>query len=285
MREITLQELLEAGCHFGHQVPKGHPKAQEFVYTNRDKIQIIDLVKTKKGLEEAANFLRDLASGGGKIIFLGTKKQAKNVIAEEAKRCGAFYVTERWVGGFLTNWEEVRKNLKAMDQIREELTKDKWTKKEKLLMERRLKKLEKLYEGVESLKDEQPDALYIIDVRKEKGALKETERVGIPCVAIVDTNVNPDLVAWPIPANDDAVGSIKLITAFLANAVLEGRQIFEKKGAAEEKTEEAVEKKVENKEKVAKPKAKKKVAIAEDTGEKGKKKETATKVKRVKKKT
>lgn len=254
MKEVSLKDLLEAGCHFGHQVVRSNPKAREFVYASRDRIQIIDLAKTKEGLEKAAAFVKEIVAGGrppasasgaagdgqGRIIFVGTKRQAKNIILEEAKRCGAFYVAKRWVGGLLTNWEEVRKNLKRMEELRENLKSDKWTKREKVLFEKKLKKLELLYGGIEGL-NSRPEALYIVDTHKEEGAVREAKRMGIPIIGIVDTNSNPEIIDYPIPANDDAVKSIQLITGYLADAIIEGRQVAQK---AEEKP---VEKKKETK--------------------------------------
>lgn len=236
MKEVSLKELLEAGCHFGHQVTRSNPKAREFVYTSRDKIQIIDLVKTKEGLEKAAAFVKATASLGGKIIFVGTKKQARPIIEEEAKRAGVFFMGKRWIGGLLTNWEEVRKNLKRMDDLRANLKSDTWTKKEKVLMDKQLKKLESIYGGIEGL-NERPTLLYIVDTHKEENAVKEALRVGTSIVGIVDTNADPDAVDYPIPANDDAVKSIKLITEYLADAVLEGRKMGEKIKVQEDKAE------------------------------------------------
>lgn len=233
MREISLRELLEAGCHFGHQISRANPKAGEFVYATRDKVQIIDLVKTKAELEKAAAFVKTIISQGGKIIYLGTKNQARDTILSEAQRGGVFYVTKRWIGGLLTNWEEIRKNLKRMEELRQNLKSDKWTKKEKLLMERQLKKLESIYGGIEGL-TERPQALFILDTHREEGAVREAERVGVPIVGVVDTNANPDPIDFPIPANDDAVKSIELITAYITDAVLEGKAEAEKKTVEEE---------------------------------------------------
>lgn len=263
MREITLKELLEAGCHFGHQVIRSNPKAREFVYTSRDKIQIIDLAKTKEGLEKAAAFVMDIAAKSGKIIFVGTRRQARTIISEEAKRCGVYFVAKRWIGGLLTNWEEVKKNLKKMEDLRENLKSDKWTKKEKVLFEKKLRKLGSIYGGLEGI-SVRPEALFIVDTRKEDGAVREANKMGIPVVGIVDTNSNPEVVDYPIPANDDAVKSIQLITGHLADAIIEGRQLSEK---AEEKP---VEKKKETKpvnkaEEKAPAKAVKKPKIAKKT--------------------
>ena len=183
-----------------------------------------------------------MAANGGKIIFVGTKKQAKDIIFEEAKRCGAFYVTKRWIGGLLTNWDEVRKNLKRMEDLRENLKSDKWTKKEKVLFERRLKKLESIYGGIEGL-SEKPEALFIVDTHKEEGVVREANKLSIPIVGIVDTNANPELIDYPIPANDDAVKSIQLIASFIAEAVIEGRKMGENDERAKQEGQEKEDKK------------------------------------------
>lgn len=227
MKDISLKDLLEAGCHFGHQISRANPKAREFVYATRDKVQIIDLAKTKTGLEKAAAFVKTITSQGGKIIYVGTKNQARDTILSEARRGGVFYVTKRWIGGFLTNWEEIRKNLKRMEDLRQNLKSEKWTKKEKLLMERQLRKLESIYGGIEGL-TERPQALFILDTHREDGAVREAGRVGVPIVGVVDTNANPAPIDFPIPANDDAVKSIELITAYITDAILEGKTEAEK---------------------------------------------------------
>lgn len=259
MREVSLKELLEAGCHFGHQVPKSNPKAREFVYTSRDKIQIIDLVKTKQGLEKAVDFVKGTITKGGKILFLATKKQAQSIVLEEAKRCGAFFMVKRWIGGLLTNWEEIKKNLKRMEELRENLKSAEWTKKEKVLMEKKLRKLEAIYGGIERL-TERPQLIYIVDTHEEENAVFEANKMGVSIVGIVDTNGNPELVDYPIPANDDAVKSIQLITTSVADAVIEGQAIAEKA----EKEALALEKKKEAVPREEKAKtAKKKVTVKE----------------------
>lgn len=270
MREVSLKELLEAGCHFGHQVPKSNPKAREFVYTSRDKIQIIDLVKTKQGLEKAVDFVKGTIAKGGKILFLATKKQAQNIVLEEAKRCGAFFMVKRWIGGLLTNWEEIKKNLKRMEELRENLKSDQWTKREKVLMEKKLRKLEVIYGGIERL-DERPQLIYIVDTHEEENAVFEANKMGIPIVGIVDTNGNPELVNYPIPANDDAVKSIQLITTSVADAVIEGQAMaekVEKEALALEKKKGAVPKEEKEKGKTTKikPAVKKKKVSEKEKG-------------------
>lgn len=236
MRNITLQELLEAGCHFGHVVTRQNPKAREFIFEARDSIHIIDLAKTREGLIKAAQFVHDLANNGGTIVFVGTKKQAQSIIRQEAKRAhsassgqaGVFYVDKRWIGGTITNFEEISKNYKKLKELNEKLVNEKekegYTKREIGLWEKEKNKLESLYGGIYQM-SKMPDALFIADVHKEEGAVKEAARRGITIVGIVDTNADPTLVDYPIPANDDAVGSIELITKFLADAWIENQKL------------------------------------------------------------
>lgn len=235
MRDIALKELLEAGCHFGHQVSRWNPRAASFIYTARDDIHIIDLAKTKEGLEAASAFIKDTAANGGSIIFVGTKRQARGIVSQEAKRVGAMFLTARWLGGLLTNWEQIKKNLEKLGKMRQEKKAGDWekfTKKEQLLKEKELAKLEDLYGGIAEL-DNLPAALFLVDVRKEEAAVREALKMGVKTVAIVDTNANPDVVDYPIPANDDAVGSIKFITSYLADAFEEGRKVYEKPATTE----------------------------------------------------
>lgn len=243
MREITLEELLEAGCHFGHQVTRSNPKARDFIFEARDNIHIIDLAKTKQGLEEAAAFIKSLGSKeGSTIIFVGTKRQAKNILAEAIKRAvsegageGIFYITNHWVGGLLTNFLEVSKNFKKLEDIilrlQDEEMKSKYTKKEIGLWVKEKQNLENFYGGVVRL-TKKPDALFIIDSHQEELAVKEATKIGVPTVAIVDTNADPNIVDYPIPANDDAVGSIKLITDFIMDAWIEGTELRKKSEAS-----------------------------------------------------
>lgn len=260
MKDISLKELLEAGCHFGHQVPRWNPKAASFIYTARDGVHIIDLAKTKTGLEEAAVFVKTTASHGGSIIFVGTKRQARGIVEEEAKKVGVMYLVERWPGGLLTNWWEMKKNLEKLGKMKEDKKAGSWqgfTKKEQLLLERELNKLENLYGGIANLAD-LPATLFLIDVRKEEAAVREAIKTGVKTVAIIDTNANPDFVDFPIPANDDAVGSIRLITSFLADAYDEGKKLFEKKPEKEEKKEAPEQKEKSSKKKITVKKAKSK---------------------------
>ena len=241
MRNITLEELLEAGCHFGHQASRQNAKAREFIFETRDGIHIIDLEKTKEGLEEAANFVKELAKKGGTILVLGTKRQAEAILREELKKLdgeskeGLFYVTKRWIGGTLTNFAEVAKNFRKLQDITERLV-DKnerasYTKKEISQWEKERIKLDGFYGGISEMR-KAPDALFIIDTHEEHAAAKEALKNGTPTVGITDTNSDPLIINYPIPANDDAVGSLKLIISYILDAWVEGRSL---KGAEDQK--------------------------------------------------
>lgn len=221
MKEITLEELLAAGAHFGHQVIRANPKARDFVFEARDNIQIIDLAKTKQGLEEAADFLSSIAKKGGTLLVVGTKRQAKEIVAkhlEGVKDKNVMHVTSHWVGGILTNFSEISKNIKKMQDLAKMLAdeneKAKYTKKEIGLWDKERQRLEGLYGGISGM-TKLPDAVYIIDSHFEGIAVKEAQSMGVPSVAIVDTNADPNVIDYPIPANDDAVGSIDIITGYL----------------------------------------------------------------------
>lgn len=250
MQPISLKDLLEAGCHFGHQASRWNPRANEFIYAQRDGVHIIDLAKTKEGLETAAAFAKTTAAKGGQIIFVGTKRQARAIIQEEAKDSGLLYLIERFPGGLLTNWSEIKKNLDKLNRMRMEKIDGTWgkfTKKEQLMLDRELLKLERLYGGVAGLKG-LPAALFLVDIKKEEGAVREAIRMEVQTIAIVDTNTNPDTIDYPIPANDDALGSLKFITHYLAEAYKEGTEIFEKtKSPKPAKTKKAVVKKEKKK--------------------------------------
>jgi small subunit ribosomal protein S2 len=263
MKEITLEELLEAGCHFGHQVIRSNPKARDFVFESRDNIQIIDLAKTKEGLEEAVAYVRELAKKGGSLLVVGTKRQAQQIVEQEVKRVGhgqnsIFYVTQRWVGGILTNTLEISKNIKKLNDITEMLKdqneKAKYTKKELSLFDKERQRLESLYGGIAEMA-KAPDALFIVDSHMEQLAVNEAIRMRIPTVAIVDTNSDPQIIDYPIPANDDAVGSIQLIVTYIVNAWEEGRKALEAANLKAKAKEEA--KKTEETKKEEKPKVKK----------------------------
>lgn len=231
----SMQELLEAGVHFGHQVRRWNPKMKPYIFTAREGVHVIDLEKTFAKLEEACEFVKKVGEAGGIIIFLASKKQARTIIAEEAIRAGAKYVVERWIGGLLTNWELASKNIKKLSDLKTKKEAGEFkerTKKENLLIDREIAKLQRLYGGLEGL-EKLPDAIYVVDVRKEENACREALKKGIPVVAIADTNANLDLVNYPIPGNDDAIKAIRIISAAIADAYLEGKQMWEKKSAKE----------------------------------------------------
>lgn len=230
MKKISLQDLLKAGCHFGHQASRLHPKSRPFIFTKRDKVHIIDLAKTKEGLESAGKFVKSLAKKGEEILFVATKRQAKGVVSEIAKKVGAPYFSRRFIGGFLTNWGEVRKNIEKLNEMEKAQKKGKWdkfTKHEQAKLKRELATLRLLYGGVKTV-EKIPDALFIVDINKDAGALQEARKREIPVVAIVDTNADATLVDYVIPANDDAVGSIKYITEYIGEAYQEGKKLFKK---------------------------------------------------------
>ena len=225
MKDITLQDLLEAGCHFGHKSERWLPKAQQFIYTKKDGIHIIDLAKTKIGLDAALAFVKELVSGGSELLFVATKRQAKGIVKEEAIRVGAPYMTERWIGGFLTNWDGIHKNIQKIIRLTEEEATGAWKKfpkHEQMKLSRYLARLKVFYGGVLQL-NVPPQALFIVDVKKEIAAVREGLRCGIPIIAIVDTNSDPTGITHIIPANDDAVGSITIIAKTIAAAYEEGR--------------------------------------------------------------
>jgi small subunit ribosomal protein S2 len=225
MPALTMKELLEAGVHFGHQTKRWNPKMQKYIFGERNGIYIIDLQKTLKKFREAYAFVRDLAAGGGTVLFIGTKKQAQETVFEEAGRCAMFYVKQRWLGGTLTNFATIRKSigrLKKLEEMKETGEFERVPKKEALELDREREKLEKALVGIKTM-ESLPSAVFIIDPRKEKIAVAEAQRLGIPIVAIVDTNCDPSGIDFPIPGNDDAIRAVRLITARVADAILEGR--------------------------------------------------------------
>ena len=235
--EITMKELLEAGVHFGHQTRRWNPKMKEYIFGERNGIHIIDLQKTLKMFREASRFVSELSAQGRAVLFVGTKRQAQEAIAEEAGRCGAFYVNHRWLGGTLTNWATLQKSIKRLKLLKamiEDGRMDQLSKKERARLERELKHLQQNLEGVENMAT-LPDAMFVVDSNAEEIAVKEARRMGVPVVAVVDSNCNPDLVDWIIPGNDDALRAIRLFTTKIADAVLEGRFAFEQQRAVEEK--------------------------------------------------
>ncbi|MDD7193362.1 MAG: 30S ribosomal protein S2 [Oscillospiraceae bacterium] len=242
MSVVSMKQLLEAGVHFGHQTRRWNPKMAEYIFTERNGIYIIDLQKTVKKLEEAYMFVRDIAADGGEILFVGTKKQAQDSVKEEAIRCGMPYVNARWLGGMLTNFNTIQKRIKRLAQLKTmeaDGTFDLLPKKEVTKLNLEIEKLEKFMGGITEMR-KQPAAMFIVDPRKERIAVLEAKKLGIPIVAIVDTNCDPDEVDYVIPGNDDAIRAVKLIAGAMADAVIEGRQGEQTapEAAAEEATEE-----------------------------------------------
>ena len=226
MSVVSMKQLLEAGVHFGHQTRRWNPKMAEYIYMERNGIYIIDLQKTVKKLEEAYNFVRDIAANGQTILFVGTKKQAAEAVKEEASRVGMYYVNARWLGGMLTNFKTMRTRIDRLAQLKkmqEDGTFDMLPKKEVIKHQAEIEKLEKYLGGVKEMK-KLPAALFIVDPRKERNAIAEARKLNIPIVAIVDTNCDPDEIDYVIPGNDDAIRAIRLIAAAMANAAIEGRQ-------------------------------------------------------------
>ncbi len=243
MSQITMKELLEAGVHFGHQTKRWNPKMAKYIFGERNGIYIIDLQKTLKKFREAYLFTRNLAAEGGSLLFVGTKKQAQESIAEEATRCGMFYVNQRWLGGSLTNFSTIRKSinhLKRLDEMRETGEFERLPKKEVLGLERDRGKLEKALAGIKQM-ERLPSAVYIIDPRKERIAVAEAQKLAIPIIAIVDTNCDPTGIDYPVPGNDDAIRAIRLITSRIADAVIEGRGVVSKLNAEEAAPASAME--------------------------------------------
>jgi small subunit ribosomal protein S2 len=241
---VPIQELLEAGAHFGHQTRRWNPKMKPFIFTERNGIHIIDLNKTVRRLKTAEDIVRRTAQAGKAVLFVGTKKQAVDVIRAEAERCNMFYVTERWLGGMLTNWKTIRQNIRHLDhldRIAQDGTYEKLKKKEVLLLEKERIRMVRTLEGIRKMNG-LPGLIYIVDIMKEHGAILEARKLDIPSVAIIDTNCDPDLVEYPIPGNDDAIRSIEVITHAMADAVIEGRAAGEKgKGARTEEDEETTD--------------------------------------------
>ncbi len=236
MSVISMKQLLEAGVHFGHQTRRWNPKMKEYIFTERNGIYIIDLQKTVKKIDEAYYFVRDLAMDGGTVLFVGTKKQAQESIEQEAKRCEMYYVNQRWLGGMLTNFKTIQSRinkLRKIEKMEADGDFDLLPKKEVIKLKAEQEKLEKNLGGIKDMK-KLPSAMFVVDPRKEHIAILEAKALGIPVVAIVDTNCDPDEADYPIPGNDDAIRAVKLIASKIADAVLEGRQ-------GEQMTDEAAE--------------------------------------------
>ncbi len=241
MSSVSMKQLLEAGVHFGHQTRRWNPKMAKYIFTERNGIYIIDLQKTVKMLDAAYDFIRDISAEGGEILFVGTKKQAQEAIREEAERCGMHFVNARWLGGMLTNYKTIQKRIARLEQLnkmKEDGTFDLLPKKEVIKLELEIEKLEKFMGGIKNM-GRLPKAMFIVDTRKEKIAVAEAKNLGIPVVAIVDTNCDPDEIDYVIPGNDDAIRAVKLIAGAMADAVIEGRQ--GEQNVAEEVAEEVAE--------------------------------------------
>ena len=250
MSIVSIKQLLEAGVHFGHHTRRWNPKMAEYIFTERNGIYFIDLQKTIKKFEEAYMFARDIASDGGTILFVGTKKQAADAIREEAERCGMYYVNVRWLGGMLTNYKTIRMSinrLASLEKMQEDGTFDMLPKKEVASLQKEMANLERNLGGIKNM-DRLPSAIFIVDPRKEHNAVLEAKKLGIPVIAIVDTNCDPDDADYVIPGNDDAIRAIRLISSVIANAVIEGHQgeQMNEAEAVEEKAEAEAAEDAEN---------------------------------------
>ena len=242
MSIVSIKQLLEAGVHFGHHTRRWNPKMAEYIFTERNGVYIIDLQKTIKKFEEAYTFVKNTTEEGGNILFVGTKKQAADTIREEAERCGMYYVNVRWLGGMLTNYKTIKtsiERLRSLEKMQEDGTFDMLPKKEVAALQKEIYNLEKNLGGIKNMKG-LPSAVFIVDPRKEHNAVLECKKLGIPVVAIVDTNCDPDDADYVIPGNDDAIRGIRLITSVIADAVIEGKQ-GEQNAAEESVAEEAAE--------------------------------------------
>ena len=244
MVESTLMKsLLEAGVHFGHETKRWNPKMKKYIFGAKNKVYIIDLEKTQAAIMKACEFLRKTAAEGGSILFVGTKKQAQEIIKEEALRAGMYFVNQRWLGGMLTNFQTIKKSIKRLEDLermKEDGTFSKLSKKEASQLNKEAFKLNKNLEGIRAM-GKPPKAMFIIDSKKEEIAVKEARKIGITIVALVDTNCDPDIIDYPIPGNDDAIRSIKLIAGLMADSVLNGRQEFAAGKAREEEASQAAE--------------------------------------------
>jgi small subunit ribosomal protein S2 len=225
MPVVSLAQMMEAGVHFGHQTRRWNPKMSEYIYTSRNGVHIIDLVQTAQLMEDAYSYMRTSAEQGKKFLFIGTKRQAAGIVAQEALRCGSYFVNQRWLGGMLTNWTTIKtrvERLKELERLEETGNLDLRPKKEASVLRREMTKLQKYLGGIKLMR-KVPDIVVIVDQRREYNAVQECQKLGIPIVSLLDTNCDPDVVDIPIPANDDAIRSIKLIIGKLADAIYEGR--------------------------------------------------------------
>ncbi|MEJ2634858.1 MAG: 30S ribosomal protein S2 [Calditrichia bacterium] len=236
MLKVTLEDLLKAGVHFGHLTRRWDPKMKQYIFMERNGIHIIDLQKTMKNLERAYNAVKEIAASGDPILFVGTKNQAKDIIKTEAIRGEMPYIAERWLGGTMTNFSTIKKSIRHLENLEKmslDGTIEKLTKKERLMIEREIGKMKKVFAGIQEMK-KIPGAIFIVDIKKEDIAVKEARKLNIPIVAIVDTNCDPDLVDYPIPGNDDSTKAVALLTRIMADAVLEGREGIRAKAAEEQ---------------------------------------------------
>ena len=243
MSVVCMKQLLEAGVHFGHQTRRWNPKMAEYIFTERNGIYIIDLQKTVKKIEEAYMVIRQIAQDGGHILFVGTKKQAQDAIKEEALRCEQYYVNTRWLGGMMTNFKTIKKSIAKLNNLQkmaEDGTFDLLPKKEVAVLQKQTADLEKNLGGIKNMKT-LPSAIFVVDPKKENNAVEEARKLGIPVIAIVDTNCDPDVIDYVIPGNDDAIRAIKLIASVMADAVLEGKQGEQFTDSTEEAPVEAAE--------------------------------------------
>ncbi len=244
MAPVTMRDLLEAGIHFGHQTRRWNPKMARYIFGQRNGIYIIDLKQTLRQLTQAYNTVRDTVADGGLVLFVGTKKQAQEAIKRESERCGMYHVNSRWLGGTLTNWETIRRSIRKLHRLEGMETSgalDKLPKKEVVMLRKQREKMAKHLSGIKNM-DRQPDILFVIDTKKEAIAIKEAERLKIPCIGVVDTNCDPDPIPIPVPGNDDAIRAVNLFCRVIADAVIEGMSEAEKRQAEEEKRQEQVRK-------------------------------------------
>jgi small subunit ribosomal protein S2 len=240
---VTIKELLESGAHFGHQTSRWHPRMKKYIFTKRNGIHIIDLEQTATMLDRACQFIKELVAKGGKVLFVGTKKQAQDIIAEEAARCGMYYINQRWIGGVLTNFSTIQSRIDYLVRLEDQQARgdfNRLPKKEALKLNEEIERLNRLLGGFKEMTT-LPDAIFVVDPVKEDIALTEARRVDIPIIAIVDTNCNPDDIDFPIPANDDAIRAIKLMVGKIAEAVIEGKSGGEASAPAEESAEASLE--------------------------------------------
>jgi small subunit ribosomal protein S2 len=245
VNQIDLRELLEAGCHFGHQARRWNPKMESYIYSRRDGVHILDLAITANKLSESMDFVREFVKSGKEIIFVGTKRQASDIIKEEATKIGAPYVSERWLGGTLTNWDQLFERIKHLNKLKEDREKGehkRFTKRERVMIDKEIVKLERFFGGLAHLK-QRPEALFVVDITREDTAIKEAAHLEMPVVAMVDTNANPTGVQYVIPINDDAVRSIKLVVTKIAQAYVEGKELARSSTKPEVGDEKKAEKK------------------------------------------